>query len=58
VWPGDVLTCSWKASRRYEENGERRVHLERVCTKQDGGGAIEACAVFVAPPDGARISFV
>jgi acyl dehydratase len=49
VWPGDVLTCSGKVARRYEENGERRVDVELVCTKQDGAIAIQAWATFVVP---------
>ena len=34
VWPGDVLTCSGKVARKYEEGGERRVDVELVCTRQ------------------------
>src|SRR5688572_8877757 len=36
-WPGDVLTFTGRVARRYEENGERRVDLDLVCTRQTGG---------------------
>jgi len=49
VWPGDVLTFSGKVARRYEEGGERRVDLDLVCTKQDGGVAVTGWATFVVP---------
>jgi acyl dehydratase len=49
VWPGDVLTFSGKVARRYEEGGERRVDLDLLCTKQDGGVAVTAWATFVVP---------
>lgn len=47
VWPGDVLTCSGKVTRKYVEHGERRVDLELSCTRQDGGVAILGWATFV-----------
>ncbi len=49
VWPGDVLTFSGKVTRRYEEGGERKVDLDLVCTKQDGGVAVTGWATFVVP---------
>ncbi len=55
VWPGDVLTCSGKVVRRYVEGAggggpeERRVDVELVCVKQDGGVAVLGWATFVVP---------
>jgi acyl dehydratase len=49
VWPGDVLTFSGKVARRYEEGGERRVDLDLVCTRKDGGVAVVGWATFVVP---------
>jgi acyl dehydratase len=46
VWPDDVLTCSAKVSKRYEENDERRVDLDLVVTRQTGGTAIKGSATF------------
>jgi acyl dehydratase len=47
VWPGDVLVFSGRATRRFEEGGERRVEVEVVCTREGGGVAAQAIAVFV-----------
>ena len=49
VFPGDVLTCSGKVARKYEEDGERRVDLELVCTNQDGAVAVQGWMTFVVP---------
>jgi acyl dehydratase len=49
VWPGDVLTCSGKIVRTYEEGGEKKVDLELVCTKQNGGVAVQGWMTFVVP---------
>lgn len=49
VWPGDVLTCSGSVARAYEEDGERKVDLELVCTKQDGDVAVQGWMTFVVP---------
>jgi acyl dehydratase len=48
-WPGDVLTFSGRVARRYEENGERKVDLDLVCTRQTGGVAVQGWATFVVP---------
>ena len=48
-WPGDVLTFSGRVARRYEENGERKVDLDLVCTRQNGGIAVQGWATFVVP---------
>ena len=49
VWPGDVLTFAGHVTRRIEGAGERRVEVEIVCTRQTGGVAARATAVFVVP---------
>ena len=49
VWPGDVLTCSGKLTRKYVEGGERRVEVELTGTRQDGGVVIQGWATFVVP---------
>ena len=49
VWPGDTLTCTGEVTKRYEEDGERKVDLELLCTRQDGGTAIKGWATFVVP---------
>ena len=50
VWPGDVLTIGGRVARRFgAEGGERRVEVEISCTKQTGGVAAQATAVFVVP---------
>jgi len=47
VWPGDVLTIAGRVTKRTETGGERRVEVEIVCTRQTGGVAAQATAVFV-----------
>ena len=49
VWPGDTLTCTGEVTKRYEEDGERKVDLELLCARQDGGTAIKGWATFVVP---------
>jgi acyl dehydratase len=39
VWPGDHLACEATIRRRYEVDGERRVDLELIVTRQESGGA-------------------
>lgn len=49
VWPGDVLTCSGKVLKKYQENGARWVELELTCTRQNGGVAVQSWVTFVVP---------
>ena len=49
VWPGDVLTITGRVATQTEKDGERRVEVEIVCTRQTGGVAAQATAVFVVP---------
>ncbi len=46
VWPDDVLTCAGTVVREYEQDGESRVDLELVVTRQTGGVAIKGEATF------------
>lgn len=49
VWPGDVLTCTGRVLREYEQDGVAMVDVELQCTRQTGGVAATAWATFVAP---------
>lgn len=50
AWPGDVLECSGKVVRTYEEDGERKVDLELLCRRQqDGRPVVEGWMTFVVP---------
>jgi acyl dehydratase len=49
VWPGDTLSCGGKITRKYEENGEKRVDLELFCTNQNDEITVQAWASFVVP---------
>jgi acyl dehydratase len=50
VWPGDVVICSGTITRKYEEDGERKVDVDLLCTRQaSGGAAIKGEATFVVP---------
>ena len=49
VWPGDTLTFSGKVAEKIEVDGERRVNLELVCTKQGGQVVVEGWMTFVVP---------
>jgi acyl dehydratase len=48
LWPDDVLVCSASVTRRYEEDGERKVDLALLGTRAASGrAAIVAEATFV-----------
>jgi acyl dehydratase len=49
VWPGDVLTFNGRIARKFEEGGERKVEAELVCTRQNGGVAVQGWMTFVVP---------
>ncbi|QNA93658.1 MULTISPECIES: MaoC/PaaZ C-terminal domain-containing protein [unclassified Microbacterium] len=49
VWPGDVLTCTGRVVREYEQDGVAMIDVELDCTRQTGGIAATAWATFVAP---------
>ena len=45
---GDSVVCSGKVTRRYEDEGERKVDVELLCTRlASGGAAIKGEATFV-----------
>jgi acyl dehydratase len=48
VFPGDRLTFSARIAKKYELDGERRVNVELVCTKQTGAVAVTGSATYVA----------
>ena len=51
VWPGDTVVCSGTVTRKYEDDGERKVDVDLLCTRQRrrGGAAIKGEATFVVP---------
>ena len=50
VWPGDVVVCSGTVTRKYDEDGEHKVDVDLLCTRQaSGGAAIKGEATFVVP---------
>src|SRR5262245_32970928 len=50
VWPGDHLAFEAAVSRKYEEDGERRVDLDVTVTRtESGGAAVKGEATFVVP---------
>jgi acyl dehydratase len=52
VWPGDTLTFSGKVVRTREEDGQRWVDLDLVCSRQGGGVAVLGWMTFVVPEEG------
>lgn len=50
VWPDDVLTCTGRIAREYEQEGDRMIDVEIDCTRQTGGIAATAWATFVVRP--------
>ena len=50
VWPGDVVVCSGTVTRKYDDDGEHKVDVDLLCTRQaSGGAAIKGEATFVVP---------
>jgi acyl dehydratase len=50
VWPGDSVVCSGTVTRKYEEDGDRKVDVDLLCTRvASGGAAIKGEATFVVP---------
>jgi acyl dehydratase len=49
AWLGDVLTYSGTVAAIREENGERLVDVELLCTRQTGGTHLKGWATFVLP---------
>ncbi|MFN8625165.1 MAG: MaoC/PaaZ C-terminal domain-containing protein [Candidatus Binatia bacterium] len=49
VWPGDTLTCGGKVTRRFEEQGERRIAGEVTAINQKGEVAVQGSFVAAVP---------
>jgi acyl dehydratase len=50
LWPGDVVVCTATITRRYDDDGERRVDLELRATRAaNGRAAVLAEATFAVP---------
>lgn len=47
VFPGDVLTFTAVIAKKYEQDGERRIDVDLVCTKQTGAVAVTGSATYV-----------
>lgn len=49
VWPGESLQCSGQVAKKYTEDGERKVDVEILATKEDGSVAVQVWMTFVVP---------
>ena len=49
TFPGDVVTCRGKISKKYTENGQNFVELEIWVEKQDGAKTITGSALVTLP---------
>jgi acyl dehydratase len=49
VWPGDTITCSGRVTRRYEEQGEKRIDGEVQATNQKGEVAVSGSFTAALP---------
>jgi acyl dehydratase len=49
VWPGDTITCRGKLTRRYEDQGEKRVDGEVVALNQKGEVAVSGSFTAALP---------
>ena len=49
IWPGDVLTYAGKVTRKYEEDGERKVDIELFCSRSHDDVPTIGWATFVVP---------
>ena len=52
VWPGDTITCTGKVTRKYMENGERRIDGEVVALRQTGEVAVTGGFTATLPARG------
>jgi acyl dehydratase len=50
AWPGDELTYSGSVVDEREEDGQRVVDVELLCTRQTGGTHLKGWATFVVAP--------
>jgi len=49
VWPGDTITCDGKVTRKFEENGEKRIEGELFAKNQKGETVIQGAFVAALP---------
>lgn len=49
VWPGDTLTCAGKVTRKFEQQGEKRIEGELTATTQRGEVAVQGSFVAALP---------
>jgi acyl dehydratase len=49
VWPGDIITCTGKVTRRFAEDGETRIEGEVVATTHKGEAAVMGSFTAVVP---------
>jgi acyl dehydratase len=52
VWPGETIVCKAKVTRKYEENGEKRIDCELSVTNQAGESKVTGTAVVALPTRG------
>lgn len=52
VWPGDVITCKGKVTRKYADGGERRIDGEVVALRQTGEVAVSGTFTAALPSRG------
>ena len=49
IWPGDVLRYAGIVSRKFEQEGERKVEIELTCARPNGETPTIGWATFVVP---------
>jgi acyl dehydratase len=49
VWPGDTITCGGKVTRKFEEQGEKRIEGELTAVNQKGEVAVTGSFVAALP---------
>jgi len=47
VWPGDVLTCRGRVSKRYEDGDQEKIDVDLECVKDDDSVAVVGWMTFV-----------
>jgi acyl dehydratase len=52
VWPGDVITCKGKVTRKYADGDERRIDGEVVALRQTGEVAVSGTFTAALPSRG------
>lgn len=49
VWPGDVITCTGRVTRRYDAEGEARIDGEVVALNQKGEATVSGSFTAAVP---------